>query len=374
MAISSAALPPLTTRGAAIVERDSGRPVTLRGVNRSGLEYVEPPPAAGTVARADAPAHAVARAGAAAFLDAARLTPDELTAIAGWGANILRLPFNQAFALDGRAGWPAEAYLTALDTTIAWAAARGLYTLLDLQWLDADTPRGTDPRGVNHVPSLPDERTIDLWRRIAARYRDDPAVLFDLFNEPHDPLADDPVPLLGVGRGGDPVPLRSRKVTMAEWQPWALRLAGAIRGEHPGALVFASGVRWAFDLRGFPLRDPAGQPLPGIVYSAHVYPWSRIGAFAPRSMEREWTRAFGHLAGEVPLFVAEWGGGPEDVAWGRRLLDYLDRRGIGWAAWSWADWPWLVRDQRRGDFAPTAFGDIVRSRLEKAGAHDERRG
>jgi hypothetical protein len=351
-------LPRLAAAGPHVTVAGSGRPLVLRGVNRSGLEYAEPVPPA-------LPGSGAADEGADRFLAAASLTRDDMHAIVeGWGARIVRLPFTQDVALRGRNGWPAEAYLRALDRAIGWAAERGAYTLLDLQWLDADVPRGVGQDGsINRVPALPDARSIDLWSMLAARYRDEPAVLFDLFNEPHDPLLQDIEPLVGVRPDGRLARLPSRKVGMEEWQPWARRLVEAVREQHPRALVFVSGVAWAFDLRGFPLRDQSGEPMPGLVYSTHVYPWSRTRLFTRARSAREWTRAFGHLAGHVPLFAGEWGGAPRHAAWGRRLLEYLEGRGIGWAAWSWADWPRLVADCRRCDYTPTALGEVVRTAL-----------
>jgi endoglucanase len=339
-------LPALHVDGRHLVSRRDGRPVVLRGVNRSGLEYAQPSPTHG-------------------FLDAAGLSEGEIDEIVrGWGATILRLGFTQDFVLRGRGGLTGEDYLAAIDRVTAWAASRGAYTLLDLQWIDADTPRGTNADGtINRVPALPDARTIDVWRRLAARYREQPAVLFDLFNEPHDPLFDDLTPLEGVGDDGSIVRLPSRQVSMAEWQPWAYRLVDVIRQEHPEAVIFVSGVGWAFDLRGFPLRDRNGAPLANVVYSTHVYPWSRTGLVRVGGQEADWTRAFGQLAERHAVFVAEWGGDAGHCEWGRRLEAYLRARGIGWAGWSWADWPRLVADCRACDYTPTPFGEIVRDSL-----------
>jgi endoglucanase len=337
-------LPPLAVRGARLVRRDTGATVRLRGLNRSGLEYVEPD--------------------SRGFLGSAHVSLEEIACIADWGANIIRVPFNQDFVLRGRGAWSGEDYLGALDTVIDWAAAHGVYTLLDLQWLDAETPHGADHGGtINRVPPLPDARTPDLWTLLARRYRDRPSVLFDLFNEPHDPLLDDVTPLVGSHPDGRLERLPSRQVSMAEWQPWARRLVEIIRSEHPSAIVFVSGVRWAFDLRGLPLRTRGGHLVEGLVYSTHVYPWSRTGLVRLRPHAREWERAFGHLAGHVPVFAGEWGGDARHLAWGGQLLAYLDERAIGWAAWSWADWPCLVCDHRSGDFTPTPFGAVVREGL-----------
>jgi endoglucanase len=341
---------PLAVEGRRLVARGDSRPVLLRGVNRSGLEYAQPS------ATRD-------------FLDAASLSEDDIdTIVRGWGANVIRVPFNQDFVLSGRAGRSGDEYLAALDRLVTWAAARGAYTLLDLQWIDADTPRGVGQDGsINRVPALPNADSVEVWRRLASHYRDAPSVLFDLFNEPHDPLFDDLTPLEGVREDGAIVRLPSRSVGMAEWQPWAQLLIRTIRDARPDAVIFVSGVAWAFDLRGFPLRDGRGAPLANLVYSTHVYPWCRTGLVRLRSHEAEWTAAFGRLAETEAVFVGEWGGTGErrgaHLAWGRRLEGYLRERGIGWAAWSWADWPFLVADCRACNYEPTAFGAIVKDAL-----------
>jgi endoglucanase len=344
----SAGLAPLGTLGAQIVDCRTGVPVRLRGVNRSGMEYAEP-------------------RGDASFLEAAGLDEGELQEIGGtWRANVIRVPFNQDFVLRGRGARSAAEYLDALDRLIAWAAASGAYTVLDLQWMDADTAFGRHHDGtVNRVPPLPNAASIDAWGTLAARYRDEPAVLFDLFNEPHDPTFDDVNPLMGVLPSGELWRLPGRQVGMEEWQPWARKLIDVTRAERPDALVFVSGVGWAYDLRGMPLIDRAGNPLPNVVYSTHVYPWLRTRTFARGSLEADWTRAFGHLAERVPVFAGEWGGGNDDLGWGQRLNAYFDRLGMGWAAWSWADWPTLVGNCRACDYTPTAFGGLVKQALCK---------
>lgn len=322
-------------------------------MNRSGLEYADPR-GAGTRPAATGPE---------AFLGSVGFDEADLRRIAAWGATIVRVPFTQAFALRGRGPATAADYLGALDRVIGWAEVAGLYTLLDLQWLDADTPHGVGTDGsVNRVPPLPDAESIDLWRLLAGRYRDRPSVLFDLFNEPHTPMASDETPLLGVRPDGGLWKLPARVVGMDEWQPWALRLLDEIRAVHPRSIVFVSGVRWAYDLRGFPLRRRSGRLVEHVVYSTHVYPWVRVG-LPGRRLEREWSRAFGHLAVAVPVFAGEWGGGDADLDWGRRLLRYLEAHTVGWTAWSWCDWPRLVNAGSGPACAPTPFGEIVRSGL-----------
>ncbi|MEO8100356.1 MAG: glycoside hydrolase family 5 protein [Acidobacteriota bacterium] len=310
-------LVPLAAHGPRILN-SQGRRVRLRGVNRSGMEY------------------SVSDEG---FAAAAGITENHIAQLVrDWRANVIRLPFNQDWALRGHGPFSAEDYLTDLDRVIGWAAQSGAYTLLDLQWLDAEREFGADRQ---FVAPLPNPETPGLWSMLASRYRDQPAVLFDIFNEPHDRLQDDPYPLFRPD--GSLYPPAHRRVSMTEWQPWAELLIDTIRAEAPEALIFVSGVNWGYALRGFPLDRP------NLVYSTHVYPGK--GA--------RWFEAFGHLANVVPVFAGEFGGRDADLEWGARLLDYFDELDIGWAAWSISDEPRLMADTG----GPTPFGELVRDRL-----------
>jgi hypothetical protein len=365
------ARPRLTVSGQHIVDAETGRPVVLRGLNRSGLEYVQP--------------------GSTGFLASAGMSEREADAIVGWGATIVRVPLNQDRLLNGCGGWSAEDYASELDTLVSWYAARDAYVLFDLHWLDDSTAFGLNRDGtVNRVPPLPDASSAAALAVLASRYRGQPAVLYEIFNEPHTPIADpfrperdDPVIVHVPAADGSLRPCARRSVTMAEWQAWAPFLVRAIRDVHPEAIVFVPGIDWAYDLRGMPLEAawcyppdavravPAGA---NVVYSTHVYAKNgRARRGWRRSLHRTpgWDEAFGDLSSRVPVFVTEWGGTEANLEWGSELADYLDERQIGWTAWSWSDRPRLVRDAQRGDYTPTAFGGLVRAAL----AHnDPRRG
>lgn len=351
-------LPWLAVADRRIVVDAAQQPLLLRGVNRSGLEYARPD--------------------ARGFLETARISEGEIShVVRAWGANVIRLPFNQHWALNGHGRFSAAAYLEAIDHVVFWASRAGAYTLLDLQWLDAEIVRGLNSDGSsNRVPSLPTPDSITVWSTLARRYRDEPAVLFDVFNEPHDPIADDRSALEGIRENGTTFSLPRRRVTMAEWQPWARHLVHAIRHQHPRSLVFVSGVSWAYDLRGMPLTIATGsrEAFPNIVYSTHVYPWSgppvRTRSAAGRSAPNaalSWREAFGGLSRRAPVFVAEWGGGAQHVGWGETLARYVRRLGIGWTAWSWSDRPRLVVDAQAQRYEPTDFGQVVRRHLAGLG-------
>jgi endoglucanase len=331
-------LPWLVTDRNRVLRSDTGELQLLRGVNRSGLEYTEPTDAG--------------------FLAAADFTLDEVRQmVVNWGANVLRIPFNQEWALRGRGDHSAEEYLAGLDQVVSWAAELSAYTILDLQWLDADTVYGhtRDENRVkqpNRVAPTPNADSIVLWRALAERYRDEPAVIFDLFNEPHDPLSDDFLPIHLIGEDGAIVESDESFVGPEEWNPWAERLVSEIRAVRPDGLIVVGGVDWAFDLTD--VRVDA----PNIVYSAHIY---------PNRDQDDWDKALGRAA-EVPVLVGEWGGADGDLRFGRNLAALMDHLRLGWTAWSWVDRPQLVVPPRGPDYLPTPFGELVRSQLRTLAA------
>jgi hypothetical protein len=324
------------TSGNRIKSSHSMQPILLRGVNRSGLEYAEPSDRG--------------------FLAAAGFTEEEVREmVLNWGSNVIRVPFNQDWALHGRRGHSAAEYLEALDQVISWAAALGAYTILDLQWLDADTVYGhtrrrNHPPRRNHVAPLPDAHTIVLWRTLAERYRDEPAVLFDLFNEPHNPLGDDSLPIHVIGPDGAVVESASPLVGAGEWVPWAELLVAEVRAIRPDGLILIGGVDWAFDLREICVNAP------GVVYSAHIY---------PNHKPETWWKALGRSF-EVPIFIGEWGGEADHLDFGQRLAERIRREGLSWTAWSWADRPHLIHPSSEPGYTPTAFGELVRNQLRTA--------
>jgi hypothetical protein len=98
----------LGTSGNRILIAATGQPILLRGVNRSGLEWAEPDEDG--------------------FCSSAGISRAEIEFIVkGWGCNIIRLPLNQDWALNGRGGHSADDYLKDLDRVTLGSARRCLH-------------------------------------------------------------------------------------------------------------------------------------------------------------------------------------------------------------------------------------------------------
>ena len=212
---------PLRTYRNQVLDRD-GRGVTFHGIHLDGLE-----------------------------VDSARtVSPTQVAVARSWGANFVRVPLAEDFALPNDCGYDTGAYLSKVDALVDAATARHMFTLLDLH------SNAVVPCAAPHQQAMPDQRALDFWQLVADRYKSNPLVGFDLFNEPHG-VSD------ALWRDGGTVV--SSGVTYAT--PGMQRLYDAVRATGASNLVFASGPNWASTF-------PASAPLrhtSNLVYAAHAY-------------------------------------------------------------------------------------------------------
>ena len=277
------------------------------------------------------------------FAAGAGITDSAIDAILAWGANVIRVSINRQRVLNGSGTWTAEHYLRDLDWIVRRAAEAGAYTMLSLRRLDESTVFGTRSsssgvRTPNVIAPQPDYDTVGMWRVLGARYSDEPAVLFDLYTSPHAALADD---------------LTGFDTDWNLWTLWVRLMVAEMRRMHPRALCLVSGLTWATDMSGLPVIGTEGEPVPNLVYTAHLSP----------NLESPWIamRALGRWH---PLFVTEWGANTE-IGWCERTALVLRDAGIGWTAAHWNGEPSLARATGRqtSPTAPTPFGLVVRRAL-----------
>jgi hypothetical protein len=206
-------------------------------------------------------------------------------AVDRWKANVIRLPIKEDFwAGRGSPGQDGgEAYRRKVDAAIDAAASRGAYLVVALDKSDK-------------YALMPDTDDIDLWKDVATRYKNNPAVLFELFNDPH-----------GVSwkvwrDGGDLTDPNSKdaEVNAADNAPQAVTgmqaLLDAIRATGAENIVVADGLDYGYDLSGV-IKDYALQERPGgngIMYSSHIYPW-----------KKNWRENTLDAAAKYPIFIGE---------------------------------------------------------------------
>ena len=241
--------------------------------------------------------------GAAAFWQKYRanyVTRQDIAFLRRAGFNAIRVPLHhELFASDRAEGFRL------LDRVVGWSRAEGLYVILDLH----AAPGGQTGANIDDSPGYPwlyqspqeQEHLIALWRRLAAHYRDEPAVLgYDLLNEPLPHFAK----------------LRPLDRTL---EPLYRRVVAAIRKVDRHHIVFLGGAQWDSDFSVF------GKPFDtNVAYTFHKY-WTA----ADESVLREYLEFREHY--QVPIWMGESGENTDE--WIAQFRGALEKHRIGWAFW-----------------------------------------
>lgn len=199
LAPAFAALPVLRAGGTRVVD-PSGKPVVLRECNLGNWLMIEPWMLGGCVAARDqGQITDVLRQrfgdergyGLMELYREHYITPRDLELIKGFGFNVVRVPFDFRLLQDENPPYAmrADAFKW-LDRVLELAENAGVYVILDMHGV----PQGQSNQmhtGRSDQPELwkdPDaqQRMIDLWVKIAQRYKDRSAIAaYDIVNEPY---------------------------------------------------------------------------------------------------------------------------------------------------------------------------------------------
>ena len=274
------------------------------------------------------------------------VTESVKVAVALWKCSAIRLPVNDKFwfGRGPRQSDGGQAYRALVESCVRAAAKRGAYVILDLH---------------DYRATKPDH--LKFWAEVAALYKNDPAVLLDVLNEPHDISWQ-------VWRDGGRVeekPAQNGQAAVTFESPGMQKVVDFIRAQGARNVIVASGLDWGYDLsgvaNGYALADKSGD---GIVYSAHTYSW-----------KTDWRDKILAAAQKFPVVLGEVGADerrlpsvPPDqqedpYIWMPEVLGFAQQNDLSWIAWSFHTdaTPRLLANW---DYQPTPFfGSFVRSAL-----------
>jgi endoglucanase len=344
LAVMGFAAPPtasaaLRVRGNQLVDGPgAGHVVQIRGVNRSGTEY--------------------ACIQGWGFFDSPHPEqiddPGMIAAMRSWDINVVRVPLNEDCWLGvntpaGRGGAP---YRRIVETYVQALHAAGLYVVLDLH---VAAPGSGKASGIH--PMADRDHAPAFWRSLARTFKHDGAVIFDLYNEPHD---------IGWScwRDGCRIPAQAH-------QP-AYRAAGmqqlvdSVRSTGARQPLLLGGINWALDMSGWVAHEPH-DPLYQLLASDHNY-----GGLSPCGDSCRTAILSTHR--RVPVLFGELGETNCRHGYIDELLRFADAHGIGYLGWTWdavsaGGWsctrgPSLIADYRG---TPTGFGVGFRDHLRALG-------
>jgi len=267
----------------------------------------------------------------------------DAAAISSWNASAVRVPLNEDcwLGLNGQPNSSQGAdppltvagYRQEVENYVADLNAHGLYAILDLHWTapGAKIANGQQP--------MPDEHSASFWSSVAATFKGDPAVVFDVFNEPFSPAdprsGDDPAHPVSWScweNGGCTVPYYEETATRTGVTYTAVgmqALVSAIRAAGATQPVIVGGLDYANDLTGWVEHAP-DDPLNQEAASFHNYmgkSCDNVGC---------WNDEVAPVAANVPVVTGEF---DQDVCapsnFDEEFMAWADEHGVGYLAWGW---------------------------------------
>ena len=296
------------TRGAQLVDAN-GRPLLLRGINLGNwfeiegyMFHFEHGPQSTREIEA-LTSELLGPAESARFWHEYRekyITRDDIQFLCSAGFNSVRIPIDYRLFTAGN----TEGFAL-LDRVIGWAQEAGLYVIIDMH----SAPGGQTGTNIDNSYGYPwlyesaesQQETIEIWKNIAAHYRDSKTVLgYDLLNEPipHYPE---------LQKYNDKL------------EPLYRRIVGAIREVDRHHVVILGGAQWDSNFKVF------GPPFDSnVMYTLHKY-WMPPEQSAIQQYVDFRDRY------HVPLWLGESGENKDE--WIAQFVTVLERNDIGWCFW-----------------------------------------
>ncbi|PTY02412.1 hypothetical protein DB346_09025 [Verrucomicrobia bacterium LW23] len=282
--------------------------------------------------------------------------------IENWKANVIRLSIKDDFwygkgSKNIRQDDGGEAYRKLIQDVVNFCANRGAYVVID-----------------HHRFGYVKEEHLPFWKEVAEVYKNHPAVLFDVFNEPHGTTWE-------VWRNGGTIVKKDKKPKVDEaaflsaeekarnetgpYSPGMQKLVEAVRETGAKNIIIAGGLDYAYDLtgitEGYALEDKTGN---GVMYATHIYPW-----------KRDWEKKVLRAAEKHPIFVGEVGAQVQKMSfipasaqedpytWAPDVIGFIQKHRLNWTAFSFHPKaaPIMISDW---EFTPTPFwGQPVKEAL-----------
>jgi hypothetical protein len=280
---------PLSTRGNQILD-GNGDPVILRGLQRFGLEGGTQNPLP---------------------------TKQEIDQLSLWGANEVRISLGEQKWLRTSCDYESD-YPQQVDRVVQWVTDQHMVALINLHFLSVSK---CGEAGL--VPMADSPGAITFWQQVAARYKDNPLVAFDLFNEPY-----------GITSAswltGGTYDFDGKTVSSAGMQ----QLYETVRGTGAENLVVISGLKYA--------SIPPVQYVNGtnIAYGEHVYTCTdappptctKPDPYDPASLIDGWDE----MAKSYPVMITEFGWPNGDSGtFNANVIADAEQKQRSWSGFAW---------------------------------------
>ena len=308
-AATSDAAPSLHVSGNSLVNARGAR-VVLHGVDRSGSEY--------------------ACVQGWGFFDGP-VTQAAVTAMKAWKVNAVRVPLNEA-CWNGEpyvnSKYRGASYRAAVEDYVRLLNGNGLVVILELHWSDGSytgPSSGCSSARAQCQKPMPDAaESVPFWRSVAATFKNNDSVIFDLFNEPYPESAAGASESEAWHCWRDGGHCAGISYTVAGMQA----LVNTVRAAGAKNVIMLGGLGYASDLSEWLAYEPA-DPDHNLAASWHAYNFSGC------HVSSCWNGQVAPVLKKVPLIVGEIGENDCADDYIDPLMKWLDARSGSYLAWAW---------------------------------------
>jgi endoglucanase len=284
-----------------------------------------------------------------------------ITAMRSWNINAVRVPLNEAC-------WNGESYVKpvyaganyrhAIEAYVSLLNSNGIVVILDLHWTDGlyAGKQGAClwAKAFCQKPMPDAAESVPFWSSVASTFKDNDAVIFDLFNEPYPDAA---------------LPTQA-----AAWECWLKgslacspgisyavagmqTLVNTVRATGANNVIMLGGLAHSNNLTQWLKYEPT-DPNHNLVASWHSYK-------SNCDTQGCWANQMGSVTASVPVIAGEIGEPDCADDYIDPLMAYLDSESISYLAWAW-NANFACSNSLITSYAglPTAYGKGYKSHLE----------
>jgi endoglucanase len=305
----------------------AGQTISLHGVDLNGTEYM--------------------CAQGAGIFDSP-ITTQSATAMASWDIKAVRIGLNEDCWLAIHGADPAYSganYQTPFENAVSLLTTAGMVVIVELHWSSTGSALalGQEP--------MPTATSLMMWQQVAAAFKDNGSVVFDLYNEP--------ILLQGLT---DKAGNTYAAVPASEaWDCWEngqsatnacggfpaagmQSIVSAVRAAGANNLIMLGGLNYSNDLTEWPAHVPT-DPAKNLAASFHGYGDGSNEYFVVGAQSSTPTANVNSMLGAVltagyPVVIGEFGSsasgsGAFDQTDMTSLMTWADTNNVSYLAFSW---------------------------------------
>ncbi|HLJ34605.1 MAG TPA: cellulase family glycosylhydrolase [Ktedonobacteraceae bacterium] len=261
-----------------------------------------------------------------------------VAAMASWHINVVRVTLNEDCWLGINNVAPSVSgsnYQNAIVNFLQLLHHNGLYAIVDLHW---NAP-GTEQSDAQQPMADKDHATA-FWTSVATTFKDDPAVIFEPYNEPniasYNSLTANPWECWRDGgcTVSRFVPCEHCAYVRTQWQTEGMQeMVNAIRATGATNPIMLGGLGSANDLSQF-LRYLPSDPQHQLLASFHNYQ----GGAKACDMQACWDSVIAPIAQHMPVVTGEFGENNCQTTFVNTYMSWADAHAISYLPWVWMPW------------------------------------